>query len=159
MLVSTLANSLGLDADANQEECFAEIERRQRLSATRREVQSNNENTLLAKRMHGLADRGLSVREIAAAVHVDPHEVNQTLGIAEEIGGDRFLLGKDVLNREQLEAVMLARLEAEHANRERDVPILGEDIDAKARSLLASRGNYSPSGEEYLAACQECGAA
>jgi hypothetical protein len=84
----------------------------------------------------------------------------QTLGFAEEIGPDKFLLEGNEFSGAQLKAVMEARGEADHATWEmdREVPILGEDIHEAAVALLASRQVFKPTAEQLMGAYEEVGA-
>jgi hypothetical protein len=85
--------------------------------------------------------------------------------LAEKLPSGGYLLDGQDLTAEELEAHAKAQYEDEHqfdelkAELGLDNPTLGANVDRAARKLLASRGIWDPTADEYLLACTEVGAA
>jgi hypothetical protein len=96
--------------------------------------------------------------EVKYGIDPDPEALERHL-LAQEIGPGLFSLNGQVLTAEELEATAREQWTDDHAfddvlPRER---LTGQDIDAAARKLLASRQIWKPSAEELAEAYEEVG--
>src|SRR5215211_3539739 len=153
MRVSTLAEKLGLPKGSDQRACITEIERRKQAAETVASVErmearlaGKSADGIAAEAMRTMSNRGMSPREIGMVFAAERISANDALGFAEELGPDRFLLEGVEYTGDQLEALMKARGEAEHAarelGREREAitaTLEGEELHERALKLLASR--------------------
>jgi hypothetical protein len=147
--VAELAARLGLPENSDQATCHAKIAELKRARTS-----------------------GGSLDEVRAAVArmqvkfgVDPgKEALERHILATELPNGRYLLNGRVVDAAEVEAQARDEWEAEHADDDLRAelgirePVRGVNVDAAARRLLASRGIWQPTSEEYLSACTEVGA-
>jgi hypothetical protein len=140
--VSTLAVKLGLPKDADNAACLARIDELKRVKGISR------------------AEVGVKITALEAKFGMArPEDVERDL-LAKELGNGLFELHGRVLTADELQAEVERDYADAHAfdDVEPREALTGVEIDKAATKLLASRGIWDATGEQYLAACREVGA-
>jgi hypothetical protein len=138
-----LAAKLGLPEGSTNADCLAAVKR---LKARKGKVSLDEAKATLAR------------LELKHGLTPNPDGLEQL--IAKDLGNDRYLLGGRVLTGAELEAEMRKQYDEDHAldgvlGAEQ---LSGAEIDKAATALLASRGIWEPTADQYLDACKAVGA-